>query len=239
MARPKHERRRFPRTREVVLRVAPLALLLIIAAVLGYRLGWFDYRHAVEHVGRLRRTHSVAEFTVAFVVAIGVATSIGVPGLPLIVTAGALFGTLLGSVLSWCGVMLGAAIGYWIARKVGRDVVMRWLTRYKRIDGAVTDARHFGGILRLRLIPVLPLGTVNFVGGLARAHFAVYLAATAIGTVPSIIIYTYFADSLLERVGNGRTDALKSLILSSVLLLMLTLAPRWFARGKSDQAPVI
>ena len=220
------------------MRVAPLALLLAAATAIGYKLGWFDYQHALEHVQRLRQSHSVVGFAIVFILALGIGTSIGVPGLPLIVTAGAIFGTLLGSVLSWCGAMIGASIGYWIARTVGHDVVTRWVKRFKRIDAAVADARHFNGMLRLRLIPVLPLGTVNFVGGLARAHFLSYLAATAVGIVPAIVVYRYFADSLLEGVGNGRADAFRNLILSSVLLLVLSLAPRWFARFKSDSATV-
>jgi uncharacterized membrane protein YdjX (TVP38/TMEM64 family) len=214
----------------VLLRVAPLVFMLVATVVIGYKLGWFDYRHALEHIQRLRRSYSVAEFTVAFVIVMAAATSIGVPGVPLIVAAGVLFGTLLGSVLSWLGAVLGATIGYWIARTVGHDVVSRWVKRYQRVDAAVADARHFSGMLRLRLIPVFPLGTVNFIGGLARARFGVFLAATAVGILPSIVIYTYFADSLVERVGNGRTDAFRSLIFSSVLLILLSLAPRLFGR---------
>jgi uncharacterized membrane protein YdjX (TVP38/TMEM64 family) len=139
---------------------------------------------------------------------------------------------MIGAVVSWTGAMLSAAIGYWVARTIGRDVITRWLKRFRRIDAAVADARHFGGVLRLRLIPVLPLGAVNFVGGLARAHFGAYLAATAIGILPAVTIYNYFADSLLERVGNGRGEAFRSLIISSVLLLALSLAPKLLSRRR-------
>jgi uncharacterized membrane protein YdjX (TVP38/TMEM64 family) len=227
-----------PRTREVFLRVAPLALLLIVTALAGYKFGWFDYRHALEHVERIRQKHSLFAFTIGFTIAIGIGTAVGVPGLPLMVAAGAVFGTLIGSMVSWCGALIGASIGYWLARTVGHDVITRWLKRFRRIDAAVAQARHFGGILRLRLIPVLPLGTVNFVGGLARAHFGAYLAATAIGILPAVVIYSYFADSLVERVGNGRADAFKSLVFSSVLLLLLSLVPRLLGRGKSGEAGV-
>jgi uncharacterized membrane protein YdjX (TVP38/TMEM64 family) len=238
MQRVTTDRRRFPRTRDVLFRVIPLVATLVIVAFIAYKLGWYEYRDALDHIQRLRKAHSVVGFTVAFVIAFGIGTSLGVPGFPLIVTAGALFGTLIGTVISWCGAMIGAAIGYWIARTIGHDVVARWVKRFRRVDAAVDAARHFSGMLRLRLIPVLPLGTVNFVCGLARANFVVYLAATAVGVIPAIVIYTYFADSLLERVGNGRADALEGLIFSSALLLLLSLARRWFVRSRSDQASV-
>jgi uncharacterized membrane protein YdjX (TVP38/TMEM64 family) len=223
--------RKKPATHAALARIGLLALILLAASFVGYRLGWFDYHHTLEHVRRLRHSYSFAQFVIVFVLAYGIGTSFGMPGLPFTVAAGVLFGTLLGTVLSWCGAMIGATIGYWLARTIGHDVVLRWVRRFKRVDAAVEDARDFDGMLRLRLIPVLPLGTVNFVGGLARAAFGSYLGATALGVLPSTVIYTYFADSLLEGVGSGRKDAIVSLVIASTLLLLLSLAPRMLSRG--------
>ncbi len=207
--------------------------LLVVASLIAYKLGWFDYKHTLEHIARLRKSHSVIGFTAGFVIVYGVVTSVGMPGLPFTVAAGVLYGTLLGTALAWAGSVLSAVIGYWIARTVGHDVVVRWLKRFKRADSAVADARDFAGMLRLRLIPVLPLGTANFVGGLSRAPFLPYLLATAIGIIPATAIYCYFADSLLEGVGHGRSDAMRSLIIASVLLILLSLAPKLFNRSRA------
>lgn len=217
-------------TRAALIRIGVLAIILIVAASLGYRRGWFDPRHTVEHLARLRQSYNVAGFSIAFVLTVALGTALGAPGLPFIVAGGALFGTFFGSILSWGGAMLGAAAGYWLARTIGHKVVVNWLRRFKRAKGAVDAARDFHGMLRLRLIAVLPLGVANFVGGLARTPFPSYMAATGLGVVPSILIYCYFADSLLERVGNGRSDALVSLVVASTLLVGLSLAPKWLAR---------
>ena len=116
----------------------------------------------------------------------------------------------------------------------GVDVEIR---RYRRVDGAVDQARDFAGMLRLRLVPVLPIGVVSFVGGLARSPFARYLAATALGVVPSVIIYSYFADSLVQGVGSGRKQALISLLIASALLIVLSLLPRLLrSRGAAGAA---
>ena len=234
MQRSTRDNRRLPRTREVLIRVIPLAVLLLAATVVGYRLGWFDYRHALEHVQRIRRAHSFAGFAIGFTLAVGLGTAIGIPGLPLMVAAGVAFGGLAGAIVSWVGALISATIGYWVARTIGRDIVTRWVKRFKRIDAAMRDAKHFLGILRLRLIPVLPIGSVNFVGGLSRANFFSYLAATAIGVLPAVTIYNYFADSLVEGVANSRADAFKSLIISSLLMLTLSLAPTIYSRIKSN-----
>lgn len=228
---------RIPSTRAALLRIGGLALVLVVVSLTGYKFGWFDSQHAVEHITRLRRSYSPGVFIVGFVLIFGIGTSIGVPGLPLTVAAGAVFGTLLGSVLSWIGGMIGATAGYWLARTVGRNVVARWLKRFKRIDAAVAEARDFSGMLMLRLIPVFPIGVVNFVGGLARAPFWPYLGASAIGIIPSTVIYAYFADSLLEGVGGpGRSDAIKSLGIATVLMVGLSLAPKWLNRNGAQTA---
>ena len=226
-----------PPTRAVLIRVGALAFVVLVAAFVAYRLGWLDYRRTLQHVNALRASSGVVGFSIAFISVYALATAAGIPGMPFTVAAGALFGTGLGSVLSWIGAMIGATIGYWIARTIGRQVVTNWLKRFKRVDAAVQDARGFDGMFRLRLIPVLPMGTVSFVGGLARVPFLPYLAATAAGVIPSIAIYSYFAHSLVEGLGSGKSDALTSLVIASALLIALSLAPRWLNRGKRPVLP--
>lgn len=221
---------RFPLARRALTRIGFLALVLVIAFIIAHELGWLDYRNALTHVARLRRSYSLPVFAVVFVVAAGLGMSLGFPGMPFVVAAGALFGTLLGTILGWLASMLGAALGYWVARSVGHDVVRRWVRRFPKVETAVSETSDFDGMLRLRLLPVLPIGVVNFIGGLARAPVPQYLLAAALGTIPATFIYAYFADSFLERVGKGRHEALKSLVIASVLLAALSLLPtfvRW------------
>ncbi len=226
-----------PGTQAAAIRIAGLAVVLLVGSYVGYRLGWFNYRHTVQHLDRIRQSHSIWFFGITFIAVYAIGTSVGFPGLPFTVAAGALFGTLLGSVLSWIGAMLGATIGYTVARTIGHDVVVRWLQRYARAGAAIGQAGSFQGLLRLRLIPVIPMGTVNFVAGLARSPFGSYMLATAIGVVPSTLIYNYFADSLVEGVGGGTTRALVSLLLASALLILLSLLPRLLARRRRGSAP--
>jgi uncharacterized membrane protein YdjX (TVP38/TMEM64 family) len=236
MQRPSQPTRRLPKARGALTRIGVLALVLAVTSIVAYKLGWLDYRHALEHIALLRRSHSFPVFAATFVIASALGMSIGFPGMPFVVAAGALFGTLLGSVLGWAASLLGAILGYWIARTVGHDVVVRWMKRFPRVDAAVAETRDFNGMLRLRLLPVLPIGVVNFLGGLARAPFAAYLGAAAIGIIPATVIYAYFADSFIEGVRRRQHEALTSLIIASALLLALSLTPtlmKWQKRRDS------
>ena len=191
-------------TRSAMLRIGGLVVVLIAAIVVAHQLGWFDYRHTLEHIHRLRGKHSIGVFTVGFVLVFGLAAAIGMPALPFAVVGRRAVRNVA---------RRRARVG---RRDVGGDHrlldgAQRSARRGAALDANVTSgpprpwttARDFTGMLRLRLLPVLPLGVVNFVGGLARAHFGAYLAATALGILPSITIYSYFADSL-ARTGRQR-----------------------------------
>jgi uncharacterized membrane protein YdjX (TVP38/TMEM64 family) len=209
-----------------VVRIAGLALILAVASFGAYRLGLFDYRHVAEHISALRRSDNSPLFRVLFILVYAGATSVGVPALPLTVAAGVLFGAMPGVAFSWVGAILGAAIGYVIARTVGHDTVLRWIKRRRRLVDVVDDTTDFRGILRLRLIPVLPVGAVSFAAGLAKAPFAPYLAATAVGLLPATIVYSYFADRLVAGISGGEGNALVIVLVASALLIGLSLLPR-------------
>jgi uncharacterized membrane protein YdjX (TVP38/TMEM64 family) len=221
-------------SRAALARLGGLVLILVVTSFVGYHFGWFNYHRTLTHVTNVRQAHSLVVFASVYIVVYGVGTAIGVPALPFMIAAGVLFGTLAGALLAWSGAMVGAVCGYWLARTVGHDVVLRWVRRFKKVDAAVADARDFDGMLRLRLIPVFPIGTVNFVGGLARAPFWSYLAATGLGIIPSTAIYVYFADRLVANTG-GKASAFISLAVASAGLILLSLLPKIF--GRRDEHP--
>jgi len=208
------------------MRVGGLVVLVVLASVVAYKLGLFDYRHATEHIAQLRRSHNPIEFAILFVTVYGIGTSIGVPAFPFTVAGGVLFGTMLGTGLSWVGAMIGSAGSYWIARTIGHDIVRRWMARFRWLNAAREESRDFAGMLRLRVLPVLPLAAASFAEGLAKAPFGRFFVASAIGVLPMIIIYSYFADSLVEGISSGHGQALTSLLVASALLIGLSLAPR-------------
>jgi uncharacterized membrane protein YdjX (TVP38/TMEM64 family) len=214
------------RTRNGSLRAVAFAALILVAALVAMRLGWFDARRTLDGIRHLRETRDTLAFAVLFVLIYSVFTALGVPGTPFTIAAGAIFGALPGAVLARTGAMFSAAIGYWIARRMGYDLAMRLLRNSCRIKRAMVQSRELSGMLRLRLLPFLPLGVVNFVGGLAHTRFGSYLVATAIGSIPSIFLFAYFADALVATGSGARHAAVSSILLASFLLAGLALAPK-------------
>lgn len=213
------------RTRRTVwLRIASLGAIIVLLSLVAYKLGWFDLRRATATIERLQSGQNSVVVAVVFFVVFALTTAIGFPALPFTVAGGAIFGHLLGSLLSWGAAIVGMMLGYLLARSVGRESVRRWITK-RAVGAALTESTSFLTLLRLRLIPVIPLSVINFAAGLAKMNFKVYVGASAIGVLPTTVVFAYFADSLVRGLQGARTHAYWDVGIASALLLALSLVP--------------
>lgn len=213
------------RTRRVVLlRIAALGAIIVALSLLAYKMGWFDLRRVTATLASLQTGRNTFTVAVIFFVLFAVTTAVGFPALPFTVAAGAIFGHLIGSALSWVAAVVGTMLGYALARGVGRETARRWIAR-KQVGAALTQSTSFLTLLRLRLVPVIPLSVVNFAAGLARTRFRAYVAATAIGILPATVVFAYFADSLVRGLQGARTHAYWDVAIASGLLLLVSLFP--------------
>lgn len=215
-----------------MLRIGVAALLIGGAAYYAHARGWFEYAVVTEQARALRQRSTTTSAALLFVGAWAVATPLAFPALPLIVAGGAIFGTLLGSTLSLAGTILGALGGYFIGRLVGSPRIRRWMTAHLP-DGALRADAGLGTLVRLRLVPVVPFSTINYASGLARIPLRAYVLATFIGQLPSILLYSWFADGLLREAATGGSVARQLAIVSAVLFVM-SLAPWLLRRLRRD-----
>jgi uncharacterized membrane protein YdjX (TVP38/TMEM64 family) len=210
--------------RTAILRIGFLAGVIVVLTVVAYRLGWFDLRYAAQTVQKLENGRSMLYVGVLFVLVYAAATALGFPALPFTVAGGAIFGHLLGSLLSWGAATVGMMLGYLLARGVGRETARRWLSK-RAVGEALTRSTSFWTLMRLRLIPVMPLSVVNFAAGLARTRFDIYVAASAIGVLPAIVVYAYLADSLVRGLQGARSHALWDIGIASAVLMLMSMVP--------------
>ena len=222
------------RTRRVaLLRIASLGTVIVVLSLIAFEYGWFDLRHATMMIEGLQSGRDSVSVAVIFFVLFAVTTAVGFPALPFTVAGGAIFGHLLGSLLSWAAAVVGTMLGYALARFVGREAARRWLTR-RSLGAALTQSTSFVTLLRLRLIPVVPLSVVNFAAGLARTRFGVYVAATAIGIFPATVVFAYFADSLVRGLQGAKTHAYWDVGIACAVLMVMSLLPALMRRRAND-----
>ncbi len=133
----------------------------------------------------------------------------------------ALFGWVWGAALSWTSAMAGAALCFWIARLLGREITEK-LTSRPALENLDTFFRQYGKhtILIARLLPFLSFDIVSYAAGLTSMNFWSFFWATGLGQLPATLIYSYAGEML---TGGARTFVIGLLILfaCSVLAVLL------------------
>jgi uncharacterized membrane protein YdjX (TVP38/TMEM64 family) len=198
--------------------------MIVVLTGLAYKFGWLDARRATLIIQRFQNGQNAYFVAAMFVLVYAATTGVGFPALPFTIAGGAIFGHLLGSMLSWAAATAGMMLGYLLARGVGRETARRWLAK-RAVGEALTRSTSFWTLLRLRLIPVVPLSVVNFAAGLASTRFDVYVVASAIGVLPAVVVYAYFADSLVRGLQGARVHAYWDIAIASAVLMLMSLVP--------------
>ena len=126
-----------------------------------------------------------------------------------------LFGWWKGAILSWSSAMAGAAICFYIAKILGRDVAEK-LTSKTGLEQIDTFFERYGKntILICRLLPFVSFDIVSYAAGLTSMSFVSFFVATGIGQLPATIVYSY--------VGGMLTGGAKLLVTALLILFSLS-----------------
>lgn len=222
----------------IVSRLAVLLVLIAGAVFLAWRLGVFDLRDPHQLAAAVRRARGVSGIAPLFVVVYAVVATFGLPATPFTLAGGAIFGTGLGSLLNWCGAVLGAMGSFTLAKVLGRDALRRLLgRRAEKLDGLIErGGGGFATMFRLRLLPVVPFNVLSLAAGIAGVRFRDYALGTALGIVPGTIVYTYFADSLISGAAGASRAAFARVGVAAGLLLAVSFAPTLLRRIRRSRA---
>jgi uncharacterized membrane protein YdjX (TVP38/TMEM64 family) len=128
---------------------------------------------------------------VVFLLLYAVAPTFLVPGLPLDLAAGILFGPVWGSVYSLVGATVGATIAFLGARTVGRAWTEEKLSGpLKKLKEGV-DKGGWEFVAFVRLVPVIPFNLLNYALGLTRIGLVPYVLASFVFMAPATVVYVY------------------------------------------------
>lgn len=108
-----------------------------------------------------------------------------------------LFGWWKGAILSWTSAMAGAAVCFFIARILGRDVAEKLTSKagLEQIDEFFEKHGKLS-ILIARLLPFMSFDVVSYAAGLTSMSFGSFFLATGLGQLPATIIYSYVGGML-------------------------------------------
>lgn len=113
------------------------------------------------------------------------------------------YGPLAGGALASAGLMLAAAVGYGIGRSIGPFTVGRLVgeSNRERMEEAVDDYGVWA-VVAARLSPVLSTDAVSIVAGMVEMGWWRFLAATAGGTLPLVVLIAVLGEDI-DRMTAG------------------------------------
>ncbi|OGQ55703.1 MAG: hypothetical protein A3J24_04985 [Deltaproteobacteria bacterium RIFCSPLOWO2_02_FULL_53_8] len=167
---------------------------------------------------------------VVYIVVFCAAPVLMLPGLPLTIIGGVLFGPLWGSVYVMTGATIGACAAFLFARYMGRKWVAT-IIKDTRLDSLDAQVKQHGWklVAITRLIPLFPFNLLNYAFGLTSVKFSHYAAASFFFMIPGAVAYVVFSSSLLDAM-KGRVSA--ELVIGIILVIIVSLAPLVYKRIK-------
>lgn len=156
-----------------------------------------------------------------------VSTVFFLPGTPVTVLAGFIFGPLWGVFYASVASIISVSVAFLIARYVARDLVEGWVkdnAQFRKIDEQVEE-QGWRILMFTRLVPIFPFNLQNYAYGLTSIRFSTFVVVSAIFMLPGTAVFVQFGGAFVSSEG----DIWKTLLylgIAGVLMLVLSLIPK-------------
>jgi uncharacterized membrane protein YdjX (TVP38/TMEM64 family) len=173
---------------------AAINRILVLVGLVGVAILFrtFPVTAWLDRLTQLNDAYPVA-IPIAYVATVTIATIALFPGWASMMIAGLLFGLWPGLLYALAGITAGAFGAFLAGRALGRSWVEKRMgenLKLQALDEAV-DAQSFYIICLTRFAIVLPFNLLNYAFGLTRVGAPTYVAATALGMLPAVLLYVY------------------------------------------------
>ncbi|HVN86433.1 MAG TPA: TVP38/TMEM64 family protein [Candidatus Binatia bacterium] len=206
-------------------RLVVLALLIAAVIAAGLELRQYVTVDTIERNVRQLGPWGPAAFILLYLIA----PALFLPGAPLTIAAGVLFGPVWGTVYTIIGATGGATLAFIVARYLGREwVEQRTSGVIARITGGV-ESEGWKFVAFTRLVPIFPFNVLNYAFGLTNVGLLPYAVASFFCMMPGAAAYVYLGYAGREAAGGGQgviTKALTALALLAVVAIIPTILKR-------------
>ena len=221
-----------------------VVVILVTAAILSYFFVPFvhdgfndvlqmfatgDFDAAREFIA----AYGVRAAAVSFLLMVLQSIAAPLPAFLITIANANLFGWWQGAILSWTSSMAGAALCFFIARVLGREVVEK-LTAKAGMRGLDVFFARYGNlsILICRLLPFISFDFVSYAAGLTSMGFVPFFVFTGIGQLPATIIYSYVGGML-----TGGAQMLVTALFVLFALGTLVVLARALVKDRTKKSP--
>lgn len=140
-----------------------------------------------------------------------------IPGQPIQFAASYMFGIIRGYLISIIGAVIGAAIAFYLAKILGRDMLYFIFDEDKmdEVHRRINSGKGLLGVLIIYLIPGFPKDMVAYVAGISDMRIRPFLLVSTIGRTPGMV------GSLLLGHFFSKNNYIAILILALLTVLIL------------------
>ena len=203
-----------------------LSLLLpVMLLVVAKQLFNIDQSEFFAVMQSLSNSHWAIPITIALFCGMAF---IGAPQWMLITGTVLAFGPWQGGCLSWVGSLAAAILGFGIGHFVGAERLRKLDAKLIRKLSAAVRKNGFMTSLVVRLVPTGPAILVNLAAGVSRMKFRHFVAGTAIGIIPKIVVVALVSQGLMSGL-SGSLMAVFFVGLAGVAILL-----SWLARKRLE-----
>ena len=189
-------------------------IILLLVMLVGLGLGGVYHRQIWGYVLELTAVFQSLETARAYIASYGALAPVvsailmifqsviaPLPAFLITFANGLLFGVWWGAALSWSSAMLGAALCFFIARFLGRPVIVKVLSE-STVNMSDRFFQRYGkhAVLIARLVPVVSFDAISYGAGLTGMRFLWFAIATGVGQLPATLLYSYLGDRVTGSV---------------------------------------
>lgn len=204
---------------------------LVAAVVIAHQTGIAEYFEQERLRGFLQQYGILAPLI--YMAIYSLAPALFLPGLPITIVGGILFGPFWGVIYTITSATAGACIAFLVSRYLARDLIKSRLAgaRWRQLDHQVAE-QGWKMVALTRLIPLFPFNLLNYAFGLTGIKFRHYALATFIFMLPGCIAFIVFSSSLLDLF-QGRISP--TFLIGLLLIVIVSLIPIIYQKIKLNR----
>lgn len=142
-----------------------------------------------------------------------------IPGEPIEIAMGVLYGTGLGCLLCLVGITIGSALVFWCVKRFGRKFVDNFVSgeTFNRLKFLKDPSKRDVLLFVLMFIPGTPKDTLTYFAPFTKISLTRFLVISTIARIPSVISSSYIGSSIMD--GNYVKSIIAFVVVGAVSLV--------------------